>query len=107
MILPFSAGKLIGHGGQFIKSVKALSRCHIDIEKNRDRGKPTQIQEFQTVMLEGTRWGYTIHPISSKAEIVCLLSELATGWKAGSGFHSALGWLTTPEFIYEKSLLSS
>ena len=69
MILPFSAGKLIGHGGQFIKSVKALSRCHIDIEKNRDRGKPTQIQEFQTVMLEGTRWGYTIHPISLKAEI--------------------------------------
>jgi len=51
----YITGKLIGHGGQFIKSVKALSRCHIDIEKNRDRGKPTQIQEFQTVMLEGTR----------------------------------------------------
>ena len=28
-------------------------------------------------------------------------------WKAGSGFHSALGQLATSEFIYEKSLLSS
>ena len=33
-----------------------------------------------------------------------VVTELATGWKAGS---AALGRLTTPEFIYEKSLLSS
>ena len=36
---------------------------------------------------------------------MCLLSEVATGWKAGSGFHSALGQLATSEFICKKSLL--
>ena len=30
---------------------------------------------------------------------MCLLSELATGWKPGFGFHSALGRIATPEFI--------
>ena len=38
---------------------------------------------------------------------MCLLSALATGWKAGSGFLPALGRLATPEYIYEQSLLSS
>ena len=46
------------------------------------------------------------HQLESR-DLVCLLSELATGWKAGSSFHSALGGLATPVFIYKKSLLSS
>ena len=46
------------------------------------------------------------HQLESR-DLVCLLSGLATGWKAGSGFHSALGRLATPEFIYEQSLLLS
>ena len=51
-----------------------------------------------------------LYPPSHQLEsryLVCLLSELAAGWKAGSGFHSALGWLATPKFIYEKYLLLS
>ena len=36
-----------------------------------------------------------------------LLSELATGWNAGSGVHSVFGLLPTLEFIDEESLLSS
>ena len=40
------------------------------------------------------------HPFGSRGS-KCLLSEVATGWKAGSG------QLATPEFIYEESLLSS
>ena len=39
------------------------------------------------------------HPFESR-DSECLLSELATGWKAGSGFPSALGRLATPGFIY-------
>ena len=44
---------------------------------------------------------------SARRQRFGVFTELATGWKAGSGFHSALGRLATPEFIYEKSLLSS
>ena len=40
------------------------------------------------------------HPFGSRGS-KCLLSEVATGWKAGSG------QLATPEFIYEESLLLS
>ena len=46
------------------------------------------------------------HAFKSR-DSACLLSELATGWKAGSGIHSALGRLATPEFIDEESLFSS
>ena len=66
--LVYPTGKLIGKGGEFVKSLKALSMCHIDIEKNFKRevrrgregnwlppqdGQPT---DYQTVMLEGTRY---------------------------------------------------
>ena len=46
------------------------------------------------------------HPLESR-DYACLHSELANGWRAGSGIYSALGRLGTPEFIYEKSVLSS
>ena len=46
------------------------------------------------------------HPFESR-DSECLLSELATSWKAGSGFPSALSRLATPGFIHEESLLSS
>ena len=43
---------------------------------------------------------FTELPFSSK-DLACLLSELATGWKAGSGFHSAFSRLASPDFYRE------
>jgi len=64
-------GKLIGLGGQFVKSLKSMTMCHIDIEKNFNRDisrsssrngqrnwlppQDGQPKDYQTVMLEGTR----------------------------------------------------
>ena len=59
---------------------------------------------------QGSYISYQIYWVSHQLESgdsVCLLLELATGRKAGSGFHSALSRLATPEFIYDQSLLSS
>ena len=68
----------------------------------RQEGKFFQVQAD----IELQKYYRPSHQLESRY-LVRLLSELATGWKAGSSFHSALGRLATPEFIYEKSLLSS
>ena len=60
---------------------------------------------FEAHLWNRTRYWFS-HQLESR-DWACLLSELATGRKPGSGFHSALSRLATPEFIYEQSLLSS